>query len=106
MNDMSNSLAAGFLASVAAAGDSITPKDQALVDLGVRYAIRIDAGIDEGGQAATKALYLGPHLVNVCRELGLSPSARGAVAVDPADGGGAKVTDELAAMRRRSRGGA
>lgn len=97
------SLVETFLTSVAAAGDRITMEDQALVDLGARYALQIDAGIDVGGQAATKALYLGPHLVNVCRELGLTPAARGEVGDDTPT---TVVEDELSSLRRRHRGGA
>lgn len=104
---MDTSLAASFLESVRQAGDSIKPPDQALVDLGLRYALQIDAGMERGGQDATKALYLGPHLVNVCRELGLSPSARaGGPVADGGRGAQPAVADELSAMRRRHRGGA
>lgn len=99
-----NSLAASVLRCVEQAGDTIAAKDQALVDLALRYAMRIDKGIDEGGQAATKALYLGPHLLNTLRELGLTPNG--------AQSGGDKpvvieaVSDELSALRSRHRTGA
>lgn len=101
------SLAESFMSAVNAAGDSITAMDSALVDLGIRYALQIDAGIDAGGQAATKALYLGPHLVNLCREMGLTPAARNGGVANTADASKPVATqDELASMRRRHRGGA
>ena len=96
-----NSLAASVFRCVREAGDSIAPKHQALVDLAVRYAIQIDAGIDAGGQDATKALYLGPHLVKALEALGLTP-------VVSKESGGSKgvpavVKDELSALRARHR---
>lgn len=100
------SLVASVHKCVAAAGDEIAYKDQALVDLAMRYAVRIDDGINEGGQNATKALYLGPHLVNALRELGLTP---GGVAKAEANARGEKpqptvVDDDLSRMRARHRG--
>lgn len=51
--------------------------DQAIVDLALTYAWRIDEAIRTGDdQDVTKALYLGPHLTNALRELGGTPSAR------------------------------
>lgn len=104
---MSDSLAASVLRSVKARGDDIGDKDQALVDLAVRYALQIDAGIKAGGQDATKALYLGPHLVKALERLGCTPvvvpeeSKKGS----GSSGAGAGI-DELSALRSRHRGGA
>jgi len=51
--------------------------DQAAVDLALAYAGRIDAALDGGeGQEITKALYLGPHLLNTLRALGGTPADR------------------------------
>lgn len=71
-----NSLAASVARSVAARGDEVTRADQALVDLAMRYAAQIDDGVEAGGQAATKALYLGPHLLKALNALGCTPEAR------------------------------
>lgn len=99
---MADSLAASVLRCVKAAGDTIGEKDQAVVDLAVRYALQIDAGINAGGQDATKALYLGPHLVNALKELGLTPD----LGKGEGKKGSGPVVDELSALRSRHRGGA
>lgn len=98
---MADSLAASVLRCVKAAGDTIGEKDQALVDLAVRYALQIDAGINAGGQDATKALYLGPHLVKALERLGCTPL----VVKEEGQKGSGPVVDELSALRSR-RGGA
>ena len=101
---MADDLASSFLVSVRAAGEDIESdgRDRALIELGIRYAMQIDAGMGEGGQAATKALYLGPHFVNTLRELGLTPAARRDVSPAP-QVSPAAAEDELAAMRARAR---
>lgn len=101
---MAESLAESVLRCVREAGDTIEPKDQALVDLALRYALQIDAGINEGGQVATKALYLGPHLLKALEALGLTPVviSSGGKSKQSADTG----KDELSALRSRHRGGA
>lgn len=92
-----NTLAASVMNAVYARGGDITDADQALVDLALRYADQIDAGIEAGGQDATKALYLGPHLLNALRSLGCAPDARAS------GGGGGEVAEapksRLAEMR-------
>lgn len=91
--------------AVAAVGDHIEKKDRAGVELALRYARAIDEAGLEGGQTLTKALYLGPHLLNTLVELGLTP----AKPVKAEHQGGpetAKVMDELGALRKRHRGGA
>lgn len=58
----------------------LTPADQAAVTLACSYAETIDAAIETGdGQAITKALYLGPHLLNTLNVLGGTPSGRKAL---------------------------
>lgn len=78
-------------ASVLAAVEQMSwlqPTDQAAVDLALTYAARIDAALTEGeGQEVTKALYLGPHLLNTLRALGGAPAERKALAVEEAVGG-------------------
>ncbi len=66
----------------------LKPTDQAAVDLALAYADRIDVALSEGeGQEVTKALYLGPHLLNTLRALGGAPAERKALGVEEAVGG-------------------
>jgi len=103
---VAETLAESVLRCVRAAGDTVEPKHQALVDLAVRYALQIDAGINEGGQAATKALYLGPHLVNALAALDLVPNPDALNQKKKKKAAAAPVEDELSALRNRHRGGA
>ncbi|MFI5783509.1 hypothetical protein [Nocardia sp. NPDC051570] len=75
---MAGSLPESVAAAVAEM-DWLTPADQASVDLALRYAMQIEAGIARGGQDATKALYLGPHLLRALAELGGTPGGRTAL---------------------------
>lgn len=62
--------------------------DQAAVDLALTYAERIDAALElESGPDVTKALYLGPHLLNTLRALGGTPADRKALGAEEAVGG-------------------
>lgn len=62
--------------------------DRAAVDLAVTYAERIDEALATGeGQEVTKALYLGPHLLNTLRALGGTPAERKALGAEEAVGG-------------------
>lgn len=84
-------------AAIEAAGDSITPIDDGAVALAKTYAATIDEVIDSGDpMAITKALYLGPHLLNVLGVLGLTPEARKQVAGQVAE---AKTGSKLAQLR-------
>lgn len=72
----------------------LTDTDRAAVDLALTYAARIDEALDTGeGQEVTKALYLGPHLLNTLRALGGTPAERKALQVD------APVAGKLAQLR-------
>lgn len=52
--------------------------DAAVIASGRAIARQIDYSLQHGtGQEVTKALYLVPHLMNVLRELGATPAARG-----------------------------
>lgn len=99
-----NSLVASVVRAVNARGSVITKADQATVDLAMRYAVQIDAGIEAGGQDATKALYLGPHLLRTLAALGCTPEARA-----EHGGGGAEVVasprSKLAELKARRAGG-
>lgn len=104
---MESSLCASVRASVAAAGDTIEEKDRAAVDLALKYADAIDAAAEEGGQALTKALYLGPHLFKALIELGLTPVKLPSSSETTGDAAPKQVvSDELSALRSRHRGGA
>lgn len=96
-------LEAAVRACVDAAGDTIEEKDQGGVQLALRYARAIDEAGLEGGQTLTKALYLGPHLLNTLIELGLTPEKKPKVEATGAPEA-ARVTDELSALRSRHRG--
>ena len=66
----------------------LEPSDRAAADLAVAYARRIDAALTDGeGQEITKALYLGPHLLNTLRALGGTPAERQLLAVEEVVGG-------------------
>jgi len=55
----------------------IVDSDKAAVALARSYAQRIDEAVANGeGQEVTKALYLGPHLLNTLRALGGAPAER------------------------------
>lgn len=55
-----------------------TEVDAAAIASGRAIARQIDYSLQHGtGQEVTKALYLVPHLMNVLRELGATPAARG-----------------------------
>lgn len=80
--------------AITAAGDVIRDVDAGAVTLAKTYARAIDEAVDSGdAQTMTKALYLGPHLLNALKELGCTPAGRTAIAgklttakAAPADG--------------------
>lgn len=58
----------------------LTAADKATVDLALSYAQTIDLAIESGdAQTVTKALYLGPHLLNTLAALGGTPAGRKAL---------------------------
>ena len=74
--------------SAVAGMDWLKPTDRAAVDLALTYAARIDEALATGeGQEVTKALYLGPHLLNTLRALGGTPAERAVLASDKAPEG-------------------
>ena len=82
-----DTLTASVEASVAAM-TWLRPSDRAAVDLALTYAARIDEALETGeGVEVTKALYLGPHLLNTLRALGGAPAERKALNVEAAIGG-------------------
>lgn len=58
----------------------LTGADQAAVALALQYAEAIDTAVDSGdANTMTKALYLGPHLLNTLSALGATPAGRRAL---------------------------
>lgn len=58
----------------------LAPSDVGGVELALAYARRIDEALEGAeGQEVTKALYLGPHLLNTLRALGGAPAERKAL---------------------------
>lgn len=78
----------------------LTAADRGAVALARTYARRIDDALEYAeGQEVTKALYLGPHLLNALRALGGTPDARGESGGN--DKGGATAT-RLEEFRKRA----
>ncbi|VWQ34514.1 hypothetical protein BIFLH23_00757 [Bifidobacterium longum subsp. infantis] len=74
--DDGTSITSNYEATVAAL--DTTEADAAAIASGRAIARQIDYSLQHGtGQEVTKALYLVPHLMNVLRELGATPAARG-----------------------------
>lgn len=74
----------------------LKPSDGAGVALARLYAAQIDTVVevsDVGSQELTKALYLGPHLLNTLRALGGAPAERKALGEEEA------VSGKLAQLR-------
>lgn len=72
----------------------LTPSDGATVALARQYAAQIDAALEFGEpQEQTKALYLGPHLLNALKALGGAPAERKALGVEE------KTRGKLAQLR-------
>lgn len=72
----------------------LAPTDGATVALARTYAATIDAVLAGGDDIAiTKALYLGPHLLNALRALGGAPAERKALGVEE------KTRGKLAQLR-------
>ena len=82
--------------TVKALDDRLKPEDSALIQSGRMIASQIDYAVTHGtGIEVTKALYLMPHLMNVLRELGATPDARGSIANAIQDAKPKQVSDEF-----------
>jgi hypothetical protein len=80
--------------------------DAGAVQLGREYADRIDEAIATSeGTELTKALYLGPHILGVCKELLATPAARAAADKGDEDNVGGKLK-HLRAVTRQGTSGA
>jgi len=85
------------LTATVAAATWLKPTDKTALDLALTYARRIDAALATGeGQEVTKALYLGPHLLNTLRELGMTPGARKELDIE------GEVSGKLDDLRKRA----
>lgn len=73
--------------SIEALPKKLPKQYQAAVSLARMYAHNIDESVDTDTEQATKALYLGPHLLNILRPLGCFPAEGEAVAEDKTPGG-------------------
>lgn len=72
----------------------LTASDGAAVALARQYARQIDEVLEHGDQQEqTKALYLGPHLLNAIRALGGAPAERKALGFEE------KARGKLAQLR-------
>lgn len=69
-------LADAFERSVKGNAQLAPELDAALIESGRKIAGQVDEAVAVGGQDATKALYLVPHLMNVLREMYATPKAR------------------------------
>lgn len=79
----------------------LTGADKAAVELARVYARRIDQAIlSEDGQEVTKALYLGPHLLNTLRALGGTPDERMKMLASKGEEKEADPVDDLRKRRR------
>lgn len=88
-----------------AAMDWVTDADDAAVTLARTYAQRIDEAVAVGeGQEVTKALYLGPHLLNTLRALGGAPDARGQLDTGKPASAAASALDKYRQRAKSSKG--
>lgn len=79
--------------------------DAGAVQLGREYADRIDEAIATSeGTELTKALYLGPHILGVYRELLATPAARAAADRGDDDNVGGKLKHLRSVARQGTRG--
>lgn len=78
--------------------------DAGAIELARTYADRIDEALQFAeGQEVTKALYLGPHLLNTLRALGGAPAERKALGFEETVGG--KLVDLRLARQRSAAAG-
>jgi hypothetical protein len=79
--------------------------DVGAVELGRQYVDRIDEAVATcEGQELTKALYLGPHILGVFRELLATPAARAAADRGDEDNVGGKLAHLRSVARQQQQG--
>lgn len=104
-DDLAGSLVEAFESTVGAA--PLAEIDAAVVATGRRLAYQIDTVVRAGKPIeTTKALYLVPHLMNVLREIGATPSARDAVSASVPTASGSEDGVSDFASFKRAKGGA
>lgn len=113
MNDdapSSGPLEAALLAAVSAA-TWLKPSDMGAVELAAIYARRIDHGSVEflageiDSTAYNKVLYLGPHVLNTMKAIGLSPVERMKIMESVGPVKEADAVDDLKNRRRKREAG-
>ena len=90
-----------FLASLKKLDEPVPEEYGGVVALGRAYAENIDESRSTDTETATKALYLGPHLLGVMKLLGMAPVE--AAGTSNAKKGGTTNPDVIDIMRRMSR---
>lgn len=94
-----------------AAATWLDPTDAGAVELAAVYARRMDKGaveMDEGlidSTAYNKVLYLGPHLLNTLKSVGLAPAERMKIMAAKGPAKEADAVDELKHRRRKRAAG-
>ena len=81
--------------TVKALDDRLKPEDSALIQSGRMIASQIDSPSPTHRHRSHQSLYLMPHLMNVLRELGATPDARGSIANAIQDAKPKQVSDEF-----------
>lgn len=80
----------------------VRDSDAALIATGRKIADQIDFAVENlEGQDLTKALYLSPHLVNICRELLATPASRKSHDVKDEETVGGKLANLREAQAKR-----
>ncbi|WP_313549035.1 hypothetical protein [Corynebacterium sp.] len=77
--------------SIDALDEKLPAKYGAVVSLARMYAHNIDESVSTDTEQATKALYLGPHLLNILRPLGCFPVEGESMKQDSTPGGKARA---------------
>lgn len=90
-----------FLDSLESLDEPVPEEYGGVVALGRAYAENIDESRSTDTEAATKALYLGPHLLGVMKLLGMAPAE--AAGASTSKKGGSTNPKVIDIMRRMSR---
>lgn len=101
----------GALRKSVAAASWLQATDSAAVELAAMYAQRIDQGAVEfrlgeiDSSTYNKVLYLGPHLLNTLKAVGLSPEDRMKIMLATGPAKEADAVDDLKNRRRKRASG-
>ena len=80
----------------------LTGADDAAVKLAPKYAAQIEAGVEDGD--GSKALYLGPHLLNALSAGGGTPRGRKDLEVKETPGGKLAAVRDLRGQQKSTKG--